>query len=219
MTIQEPAIADTPVWLVLTLKDGRTIRTKVIDHTLYENRFTGDLAGLSWVTAPDSPTRLLHIDTDEVLAIHTGPGLHTLESAWGREWCECRHTMGVEQTPFPGGDTDLPDWWEQALRDALNNAIYNYGSKFRMDEALDRLRRLAAGLGADGTWDRWDEFSPRVLGLPVDLGEAYLRMLMLSGVIDFVVHHWDYTDGSGYRHYGADCGCGTVTLRLNREKP
>jgi hypothetical protein len=133
----------------------------------------------------------------------TGQNAHTLESAWGRTWCECDHTCIVNYVNNRGGvqlDEDMtPQWWRQALSDRQIDDF---------DTAWEELEDLHASIAADqSTWDRWDEFSTYWT-------EERLRALETAGIARIVVTDWDYQDYHSVWHSGAKCGCTTVEFEL-----
>jgi hypothetical protein len=143
-----------------------------------------------------------------------GQGLHYLDSAWGHEWCECNHTCIVHQhTPHDIDPDSLPMWWNRALREAID-ATKDPG--FDLDIAWVHLRELARDLGADGSWERWDEFGPHVMSLEPAPAEQFLRLLDAAGIATVTVGAWEYQGAKDVWHRGGCCI--EVDVRLNAEQ-
>lgn len=138
-----------------------------------------------------------------------GMNLHTLESAWGHEWCECNHTCIVHQhVPHDIDPDSLPVWWNRALREKLADF-----PEFDLETAWVHLRELAQDLGADGSWERWDEFGPHVISLDPVPAERFLKLLDAAGIADVVVGAWEHQDGKKIWH-GEECGCLEIDVEL-----
>lgn len=67
---QETVNDDKPFNMVITLKSGVQLKTKVTEYTIGRNGL-GSLVTLKWTTADDSDTRIRYFDLDEVAAVHT----------------------------------------------------------------------------------------------------------------------------------------------------
>ena len=142
------------------------------------------------------------------------PKYHHLDAAFGQEWCECNHAGIVRQhTPHDIDPDSLPVWWNRALREAIDATE---DPAFDLEAAWVQLRELTKDLGADGSWDRWDEFSRHTLGLEPDRAEQFLKLLDKAGIASVVAGAWEYQDGKNAWH-SKGC-CVEVDLRLNAKR-